>query len=133
MATEKQAEKSADLPNITFDTPWRATFRLDKVKTAVTDSKVDGAPEGSKFAYPLLTVTVLDPGTAKVTKGQQYLLHGHPASLMQELRRIQPPVTSTFTVDYQGRKSLKNGNNPHIFECDAPSVPAFNWGDGPSF
>jgi hypothetical protein len=135
MATSEKTAPAAEtetLENLRFDTPWKARFRLDKVKTAVTDSTVEGAQPGDKFYYPLLTVTVLDAGTAKITAGKQYLVHAHPTSLIEELKRIRPEVGSTVEIDYQGRKKSKSGFMPHIFECDSPTAAAFDW-DGPNF
>jgi hypothetical protein len=132
--TEKTpaAEQPETVTNLRFDNPWKAKFRLDKIKTAVTDSVADGVEPGTKFYYPLLTLTVLNAGTAKVIVGKQYLLHGHPTSLLEELKRIKPAPGSVLDIDYQGRKKSKSGYEPHIFECDSPTAAAFDW-DGPNF
>ena len=132
MATKAQNETDptaeATLPNIRFDKPWKGTFRFEKVKTVKT-----GGIDGEDFYYPLLTVTVLDPGTTTTTvAGGRYLIHAYPETLIAELRRVKPQNGTELTIDYQGETESKAKRKVRVFEIDSPDTADVDW-DNPGF
>lgn len=127
------------LDNVVFDNPWKATFRLNKVKT-VTMTGRDGQP----FSYPLLEVTCTLPGnavaapsaspteTTPLEKGHDYLIHAFPSSFISELMTIKPENGSELTVQYHGEENTKSGLVAKIVECSSPTAADFDW-DNPGF
>ena len=125
-ATEPAQDGS--LPNLRFDSKWKATFQFDKVKT-VSMAGIDGEP----FYYPLLTVTVVDPGTApKVQGGDQVLIHAYPETLIAELKRVKPQAGAVLTIDYRGETKSKSNRTVKVFEIDSPDTAETDW-DNPGF
>lgn len=134
MATKAQNEtdqfaspEEPKLPNLRFDKPWKGTFRFEKVKT-VTTQGIDGEP----FAYPLITVTVVDAGSSNAVTSGRYLIHAYPETLIAELRRVKPQAGATLTIDYQGESETKSKRKVKVFEIDSPDTADVDW-DNPGF
>jgi len=125
--TDQAATEDTTLPNLRFDKKWKGTFRFEKVKTVITQG-IDGEP----FAYPLITVTVVDPGNTGTTVDSRYLVHAYPETLIAELRRVKPQAGATLTIKYQGETETKSKRKVKVFEIDSPDTADINW-DNPGF
>lgn len=116
------------LPNLRFDQPWKASFTLLKVATVRTTGI-----NGDDFAYPLLTVGVVDPGTAPgVAVGDVVQIHGFPTTLISELKRVKPQVNGEpLTIHYQGKRTTKANRIVRVFALDSDDTAPADWDDCP--
>ena len=127
---QTETEQATTLPNLRFDSPWKATFLMEKVVTAKTTSVADG---GDYYYYPLLTVVVRDPGTAPVKADDRVLIHAHSETLIAELKRVKPQRGALLTIDYQGKRKTKSGREVRVFEIDSPDTADMTWDEGCPF
>jgi len=126
---QTETEQATTLPNLRFDSPWKATFLMEKVVTAKTTSVADGGD----YFYPLLTVVVRDPGTAPVKADDRVLIHAHSETLIAELKRVKPQRGALLTIDYQGKRKTKSGREVRVFEIDSPDTADMTWDEGCPF
>ena len=131
MATKAQdaVDTAFDLKQLRWDAPFRGLkVRMERVVTA----QVPSAAGDGMYQYPLLTVTVLEKGTANAVEGDRYLMHCSGTVMISELKRVRPQVGDEFTVHYAGEKKTKSKRDVKVFEIDSDNTPDIDW-DAPDF